>query len=209
MRSRKRLAVAALAGVVAAVLVGLNGPFSLAALLGWDVAALMFSAWVWAIMIPADPETTATHATREDPGRGPSDAIVLAAAVASLVAVGYVLVRAGRTSGGAHDLLVGLGLLSVAISWFTLHTLFTLRYARLYYAGPDGGIQFNQAEPPRYLDFAYVAFTIGMTFQVSDTDLTDPGIRATALRQGLLAFLFVAIILAATINLVASLLTAG
>jgi len=66
---------------------------------------------------------------------------------------------------------------------------------------PDGGVNFNQDAPPRYLDFAYLAFTIGMTFQVSDTDLQTGSIRATALRRALLSYLFGAVILATTINL--------
>ena len=70
-----------------------------------------------------------------------------------------------------------------------------------YYVGPDGGVNFNQDAPPRYLDFAYLAFTIGMTFQVSDTDLQTGSIRATALRRALLSYLFGAVILATTINL--------
>jgi uncharacterized membrane protein len=80
-----------------------------------------------------------------------------------------------------------------------------LRYAQLYYTRPQGGVNFNQETPPRYLDFAYPAFTIGMTFQVSDTDLEKPEIRVAALRHGLLSYLFGAVILAATINLIAGL----
>jgi uncharacterized membrane protein len=60
---------------------------------------------------------------------------------------------------------VAIGLASVVLSWAMVHTVFTLNYARLYYRGPDGGVDFNQREPPRYSDFAYLAFTIGMTFQ--------------------------------------------
>jgi uncharacterized membrane protein len=68
-----------------------------------------------------------------------------------------------------------------------------------------GGIDFNQDERPSYVDFGYLALTIGMTFQVSDTDLQRPAIRVTALRHALLSYLFGAVILAATINLVAGL----
>jgi uncharacterized membrane protein len=96
--------------------------------------------------------------------------------------------------------------LSVVLSWTLLHTLFTLRYARLYYEGADGGIEFNQTEPPSYGDFAYLAFTLGMTFQVSDTNLKTHLIRMTALRHGLLSYLFGSVILATMINLVAGLL---
>jgi uncharacterized membrane protein len=198
------------AGMWAGVITGLAASWSYAPLVGWDVAALVFSGWVWAIMVPADSRSTAQHATREDPGRTQSDLIVVIAAVASLVAVGYVLIRASGAQGHSQDWLAALGVLSVVLSWFAVHTLFSLRYARLYFTGRDGGIDFNQTSPdPRYLDFAYVAFTIGMTYQVSDTDLQTPTIRATALRQALLSYLFGAVFLGATINLIAGLATKG
>ncbi len=69
------------------------------------------------------------------------------------------------------------------------------------------GVDFNQTAPPRYADFAYLAFTVGMTFQVSDTTLTTHALRSTALRHALLSYLFGSLILAATVNLVASLAT--
>ena len=96
---------------------------------------------------------------------------------------------------------------SVAVSWFTVHTVFLLRYALLYYAAPEGGIDFKMHERPSYRDFAYVALTLGMTFQVSDTDLRSTQMRATALRHALLSYLFGAVILAVAINLVATLLS--
>jgi uncharacterized membrane protein len=119
--------------------------------------------------------------------------------------VGLVLVEAGNSSGAAKSLQAALSLASVVLSWSVVHTVFTLRYAHLYYAGSDGGVDFNQDGPPRYADFAYVGFTIGMTFQVSDTELTATDVRVTALRHALLSYLFGAVILAATINLVAGL----
>ena len=73
--------------------------------------------------------------------------------------------------------IAALAVVSTALSWGLVHTLFTLRYASLYYHGPDGGVNFNQAEPPNYGDFAYLAFTVGMTFQVSDTTLKQHAIR--------------------------------
>jgi uncharacterized membrane protein len=156
-----------------------------------------------------DATTTAAHATREDPGRTQTDLMVLIAAVASLLAVGFVLVQAGSAEAGAQDVLAAFGVVSVALSWCAVHTLYSLRYARLYYTGTPGGIDFNQASPPRYLDFAYLGFTVGMTFQVSDTDLQTSTLRATALRQALLAYLFGAVILGAMVNLIAGLATAG
>jgi uncharacterized membrane protein len=87
------------------------------------------------------------------------------------------------------------------VSWVAIHTVFTLRYAQLYYSGAPGGIDFNQPEPPAYVDFAYLAFTIGMAFQVSDTGLQTRKIRATVLRQALLSYVFGVVIVAMTINL--------
>lgn len=196
-------------GVVAEVVAGVLGSWSYAPLVGWDVAVLVFSGWVWAATARMDAPTTQAHATAEDPARASSDLIVLVAAVASLAAVGVVLVEASSAKGLAQGLLAGLGVASVALSWFTVHTLFMLRYAMLYYGDPGGGIDFNQDEKPVYSDFAYLAFTLGMTFQVSDTDLTTRAIRATALRHGLLSYLFGAVILATAINFVVSIAGGG
>jgi uncharacterized membrane protein len=75
----------------------------------------------------------------------------------------------------------------------------------LYYGDQPGGIDFNESDQPRYTDFAYVSFTIGMTFQVSDTDLRTKEIRTTALQHALLSYVFGAMIIATTINLIAGL----
>ncbi|MCU1657969.1 MAG: hypothetical protein JWO57_2625 [Pseudonocardiales bacterium] len=207
--SRTRLIVMLAGGLTAAVVTGFAGAWQWAPLTGWDVTALIFTAWVWLAIGPMTSSGTARHATRADAGRATSDLIVLSAAVASLAAVGYVLVQANSATGARQNLLAGLGVASVVLSWFAVHTLFTLRYARLYYTGKDGGVDFNQAAPPRYLDFAYLAFTVGMTFQVSDTSIQTPNIRATVLRHALLSFLFGAVIVAATVNLLAGLGTGG
>jgi uncharacterized membrane protein len=203
--ARTRLIVMILVGIVAALLTGTLASWDYAAIAGWDAAALTFIIWVWSVIGQMGAERTKTHATREDPGRAVSDVFVVVAAVASLAAVGGVLIQAASAKGATQGLLAGLGVGSVALSWFAVHTLFTLRYALLYYTGADGGVDFNQKAQPRYLDFAYLAFTIGMTFQVSDTDIQRPTIRATALRHALLSYLLGAVVVASTINLVVSL----
>ena len=83
-----------------------------------------------------------------------------------------------------------------------------LRYAHVYYTPPKGGIDFKSrgVEEPDYLDFAYTAFTVGMTFQVSDTDITRREMRHQVLRHAFISFLFGAVILATTINVIAGLL---
>jgi uncharacterized membrane protein len=201
-----RASVAAVAGVGAGVLVGLAGSWQIGTLAGWDLAAGVYVAWTWATIWHRDPAATARLALREDPGRAVADALLLVASMASVLAV-VLAIAAGRDAGpGERDLRAGLAVASVALSWTVVQTLFTLHYARLYYTRPVGGIDFNQETPPRYADFAYLAFTVGMTFQVSDTALGSSALRAATLRQALLSYLLGAVILATTINLVAGLL---
>jgi len=200
-----RIVVSALVGASAALVAILLGSALIAPAIGWDAGALTFLVWTWLTIGPMSVQDTAAHATREDPSRPVSDVLLIAAAVVSLAAVGIVLVQASSEQGSAQDLLAGVGVATVALSWLVVHTVYTLQYARLYYSDDPGGIDFNQASPPRYADFAYLSLTLGMTFQVSDTDLQEATIRATALRQALLSYLFGVVIVATTINLIASL----
>ena len=150
---------------------------------------------------------TRRHANIEDASRRTAEVIVLSAGVALLAAVGLVLIKAGQSHGGTKAYLITIGIVSVMLSWATIHTVFMLRYARTHYQSPGGAVDFNEEEPPRYLDFAYLAFTIGMTFQVSDTNLTTKPIRRIALSHALMSYLFGAVIIAIAINIVASLLS--
>jgi uncharacterized membrane protein len=199
-----RLLVMLLVGVIAAIVTGALGEWVYAPTVGWAVAALVYSTWVWASIGRQDATQTAAHAIREEPNRATADLLVLGLSVASLFAVVVVLANAASVAGAGKALLATLALVSVALSWILLHTLYTLRYARLYYTSGQG-IDFNQAEPPQYTDFAYLSFTLGMTYQVSDTNITTHAIRATALRHSLLSFVFGSVILASTINLVVNL----
>ena len=204
-RRRNRLAFSAAIGVIAGALTAAFGSWIYAPAIGWDATAIFFAGTVWLGIWPLSAKATAARATVEDPGRAGSDGLTLCACVASLAAVGIVLVRAHAERGVTEGMLAALGLLSITVSWLTVHTIFTLRYALLYYSDPVGGIDFNSDERPSYRDFAYLAITIGMTFQVSDTNLKTTDLRATALRHALLSYLFGSIILAAAINLIAGL----
>jgi uncharacterized membrane protein len=115
------------------------------------------------------------------------------------------LYGAGSAPGNLKYVRAAFALASVFISWALVHTVFTLKYAQLFYAAPRGGVDFNQPDDPRYSDFAYLAFTIGMTFQVSDTDIGRSDIRRAALRQALLSYPLGAVVIAASINLVSGL----
>lgn len=201
-----RVAIAASVGIVAGGVASIFTFWQAATLIGWDVGALLLMLWIWWAVGPLSPEASQTHASREDPSLRLTELIVLAAGVALLAAVGLALVRAGQATGGTKAYLIALGIASVALSWGLVHTVFTLRYARSYYSRPVGGIDFNEDDPPTYLDFAYLALTIGMTFQVSDTNLTTKTIRRIALSHALLSYLFGAVIVALVINVVSSLL---
>jgi uncharacterized membrane protein len=181
------------------------GPWWLIPLAAWMSAALAYVVWMWVSIWPLDPAQTAARARHEDLGRTSADITLLTASVVSLAALGLVLVRASQSTGVEKGLLVGACVASVVLAWAVIHTVFSLRYADLYYDGVPGGVDFKEDEPPCYSDFAYLAWTIGMTFQVSDTDLETNAFRRTALRHGLLSYMFGAIIIATTINLIAGL----
>jgi uncharacterized membrane protein len=200
-----KISISALAGVVAAVIVLLAGQPKYAPAVGWDVAAISLLTWTWLVIWPMGSHETKTHATREDPSRPVGDILVLGAAVVSLVAVGFFLVQANSAKGATQSMLAAVAVVTIAFSWLLIHTIYALRYAQLYYTGADGGVDFNESTSPRYVDFAYLAFTVGMTFQVSDTNLTKLAVRATVLRHALLSFVFGSLILATTVNLVAGL----
>lgn len=205
-RSGTRLVVMLVVGVVVGVAVGVRGDWALAVILGWAAACITYIGWVWAVIGRQDAVSTARHATREDPSRGITEFLILLAGLASLGAIGVLLLGTTVSAGSQRGLLAGVAIVSVALSWVLVHTLFTLRYASLYYSSSPGGINFNQTEAPQYGDFAYLAFTIGMTYQVSDTSIQTHAVRMTALRHALLAFPFGSVILATLINLVAALL---
>ncbi|MCV7328509.1 DUF1345 domain-containing protein [Mycobacterium cookii] len=198
-----RLSVAVLLGGATALAVGntIGWRFAIA---GWVVTAGVYVGWTRLILGDMDAEQTCRYATREDPTRSVAELITVSASIASLGGVGYV-VAAGSHSGSRALQAALIGILTVAASWFVVHTIFTVHYARLYYSGEPGGIDFHDPEPPRFRDFAYVAFTVGMTYQVSDTEIGLTSIRATVLRQALLSYLLGAVVLAVTINLVAGL----
>jgi uncharacterized membrane protein len=194
-----RMFVVVVLGISVALVVGpaIGWRFAIA---GWVTAAGVYVAWTQSILLGMDAEQTCRWATREDPTRWVADMVILSASVASLGGVGYVVAAGSGALASA-----GLGILTVVASWFAVHTLYTVHYARLYYSDEPGGINFHDPEPPRFRDFAYIAFTVGMTYQVSDTEIGLTSIRATVLRHALLSYLLGAVVLAVTINLVAGL----
>jgi uncharacterized membrane protein len=168
-------------------------------------AAALYVLWTQRILSGMDAEQTCRWVTREDPTRWVADVVILTASMASLVGVGYVVAAGSKLSGNGSLEAALVGILTVGASWFAVHALFTVHYARLYYSDEPGGINFHDPNPPRFRDFAYLAYTIGMTFQVSDTEIGSTAIRATVLRHALLSYLLGAVVLAVTVNLIAGL----
>lgn len=195
----------AITGTIVAVAVGLSWSWWYAPVSGWSVAAATYVAIVWFAVWRMGPSETRSHATREDPGIVAGEGMVISASVASLAAVAVIMLRARNDHGALQVIVAVLAVVSIVLSWTLIHTLYTLRYAREYYSAPEGGIDFNQAEPPRYSDFAYLAFDLGMTFQVSDTTLRSSRLRQIVLRHTLLSYAFGTFVLASTINLVSGL----
>jgi uncharacterized membrane protein len=199
----RRLLVCLGGGLLAAGLTVVAGVPELAVLVGWVVAAGGLLFWVWRISWPRDAEGTKRLAEEEGQTRV-TDTAVLGAAVASLAAVVEGLVRSS-TGDVVGVATVVLCVLVVTVSWALVNTVFAFKFARLYYSGGDGGIDFGQSEPPAYSDFAYVAFSVGMSFTVPDTQVADTSIRKVALGHALLSYLFGTVVIAVAINLVTNL----
>jgi uncharacterized membrane protein len=203
--ARRRVTAAALVGLAGGAASTFVLPWVLGPLIGWDVAAVTYVGSVFMFLFRLDAAQTARHAEREDPTRAATDLILLCASVISLVAVGLVIIRSGSAGTLQTALRIGFAVASVIASWAVIHTVYALRYARIYYTGTDGGVNFHDEEAPAYSDFAYLAFTIGMTYQVSDTELNTRAFRRNVLRHSLLSYVFGTVIVALTINLVAGL----
>jgi uncharacterized membrane protein len=201
--SWRRLLVCLGAGLLAAGVTTVLGVHGIAVLVGWTVAASCLLVWVWRISWPRGSEGTKRLAEEEGLTRV-TDTVVLGASVVSLAAVVEALVRS-TTKDAVGVLTVVLGVAVVIVSWAVVNTVFALKYARLYYSGGDGGIDFHQQQPPTYSDFAYLAFTVGMSFAVPEVTLVDTQIRKVGLGHALLSYLFGTVVIAVAVNLVTNL----
>ena len=196
--------VSAAVGVVVGAVLARFAPWQVATLMGWNAGAGLMVARVLGAVLPLDDADTAAMATRQDNSRFLADVLLVAASLASLVGVGFALDLTRSQKGAGLAFTTAAAVLTVILAWSVVHTVYMLRYARLYYS-EGGGVEFNGDKQPDYRDFAYLAFTIGMTYQVSDTDLSTKAIRRTATHHALLSYLFGTVVVAMTINVVASL----
>jgi uncharacterized membrane protein len=213
--ARHRLIVSLLIAV--AVWCGLRGRVqpSTQSIATWDVFALCVLSLAWLTITTTPPEKLRARAQMQDLSRTLIFIFVLIAACAGLFAVGFLFFGKKDMVQSPHFFLhLLMGLIAVISSWMLVHTVFGLRYAHTYYGDPDGplgprphagGLEFPGGREPDYMDFAYFSFVIGMTFQVSDVQITSRDFRKLVLLHGMLSFGFNTVILALTINTVSNL----
>ena len=218
MAGRIRLKVAIAIACAGGAITSAQSGWRFGLLVGLAALCIVYSAWSWVVMWPFDGHQTRTHAQAEEPGRLVSHVLVVFLAFGCLASVALLLLG----TDGDRDVQAAVALLSCAVAWFSVHTIFTALYGQLYYAdaeagladeltgrapsGDDGGgIDFAGTVVPSYRDFAYVAFTMGMCFQVSDTGFRNTTMRTAGLQHALISYVFGTVVIAALINFVAGL----
>ncbi|NLR82610.1 DUF1345 domain-containing protein [Chitinophaga eiseniae] len=177
----------------------------------WDVFAISYIVTGWIVFYNRTVEELRTWARIDDGSRIFVSFFVVLASIASLVIV-LLLMLSKEVSGGSKVIYLPVAITGMLASWVMVHTTLTFHYANLYYDddGTDvtkhaGGLEFPSEKHPDYIDFAYFSFVIGMTFQVSDVEISRRVIRRTALAHGLLSFALNTFVVALTINLIAGL----
>jgi len=198
----KRLFSGVVVGIVVLLATAAFAPWQIDLVAFWDGVAASFLVVVWFQIGGLDGRATAAMAVREDETRTMTRLILVTASMVSLVGVGLVLAKATQEGGRTEFVMTVVAVVTIVLSWGVVQTAYVLRYAHLYYNPPPGGVGFDETDPD-YLDFAYLAVTIGMTYQVSDTDIRKRTIRRAALGHALLSYVFGAVIIAAAINIVA------
>jgi uncharacterized membrane protein len=156
------------------------------------------------VLWPIDADGTRNTLQREDFRPVAVKLVIVAAALAGLVGIVVLLLLSGSGSGPAAAAIAAGG---VFMAWAALHLMYATRYAHLYYGAAAGGIDFNSDDPPAYRDFLSFSNNLGMTYQVSDTSISNAAIRAIALRHCLLFYVFGTVILATTMNLITGVVT--
>lgn len=186
-------------------------------MLTWLAYCLVSLVLSWVTILSSHPADVKKEVHDQDSSRTLIFLFAITAAFVSLFAI-LILLQSSSQSSSKADLTghILLSLASVISSWWLVHTIFTLRYAHLYYCDIEnddkgknqkpGGLDFPNENEPDYLDFTYFSFVLGMTFQVSDVEITSKRIRRLALVHGVLSFAFNTVIVALSINIVSGLM---
>jgi uncharacterized membrane protein len=202
--------VAAVAGIVVAIVLWLLHPN--AAAVGGAITFFVFYLAHTAMRIPhLTAANMKTYAASDDPPAWIILVITILTAIAAVVSLFRVL-----QSDAADPLELALSLATVALGWFTIHTMMALHYAHLYWRPEDDpkardrrhrGIEFPGGTEPGVYDFLYFSFVIGMTAQTSDVQITSTAMRKFNLVHGIVSFFFNTVLVAAAVNVVISLAT--
>ncbi|MDQ2721672.1 MAG: DUF1345 domain-containing protein [Bacteroidota bacterium] len=178
-------------------------------LIGWDTFSLCMILMSWITFSVTRPQQIRTQARVQDTSRTVIFIIILISTLASFFAV-LLLILSKKLSGHNETYSLAIAIAGMLFSWFLIHTIFAIRYAHVYYGDDElqadthaGGLEFPDDDLPDFFDFAYFSFVLGMTFQVSDVQITSKQFRRLALLHGLLSFGFNTIMIALTINLIA------
>lgn len=210
INSFQRLFICIVIAVIVYFLVKVKGIDQLSHLMiGWNTFSVCMIVMSWISFFITSSGQIREQAKVQDPSRTIIFIIILIATLASFLAV-LLLILSKGSDNNASSWRTGIAIAGMIFSWILIHTIFTLRYAHIYYGDHKtkpgvhaGGLEFPGDAKPEYLDFAYYSFVLGMTFQVSDVQITSKRFRALALLHGLLSFVFDAIMIALTINLIA------
>lgn len=173
-----------------------------AVLLAFDLAAVVFLGILARLFNRATPLHMRSQARAQDTGRW---GILWSAVVLATVVLAALSNELHAVKGGGV-LALAVGVLSVVLSWLFLNVMFAIHYAHGYYGDfgeKHAGLEFPDTPEPDYWDFAYFSIVIGMTFQVSDVQITSKYLRRVALLHSVIAFFFNVFIIAITVNIVA------
>src|SRR5215831_16533577 len=194
VRARPRLFTAGLLGLAVATFLPAEWRAATRSLVGWDVALTLYLGLAFRLMTNSDANRIRRRAALQDEGRFTVLALVVGAAMASLVAILAELGGANRQP--AH---LALAAVTILLSWAFTHTIFAIHYAHAYYdekTHNGSGLNFPGDEPPDYWDFVYFSFVVGMTSQVSDVAVTSRPLRRLVAAHGAVSFIFNATLLA-------------
>lgn len=205
-----KLLICLAVGVAASFLTKIDHPGSLIMIMiGWDAFGISFLALEWATFSITKSQEIRSQASRQDPKRMIVFSMVLIAALFSVFAI-FLMILTKQQGHTGINWRIPVAISGLVLSWFLIHTLYALRYAHIFY-GNDvdnptnhaGGLEFPGSKMPDYFDFAYFSFTLGMTFQVSDVQITSKHLRKQAMFHGMISFAYVTVMIALVINVTA------
>lgn len=210
--ARKRLFIAAALGLAVFFVVPSTASAPTRAIVAWDAFVTIFMCLIFHLFTVQRPEHMPADAAAQEEGEWTIFWITVGAVTASFGAIIYEFSASKGMSPADRDLHVALVAFTLFASWLMTHVVFGLRYAHEFYETAPGGqavvggLQFPADDDPDYWDFMYFALVLGMTFQVSDVQITSRLLRRVATLHGLLGFLFNTVVIALTVNIGASLL---